>query len=88
MSTKTQYLDISPFSRLGLIDLLFQEKYTLEDATYGVDIANTDWNAQAGKSAIAYLEISAISRKDLIEELLYEKYTHSQAECGTTKAGL
>ncbi len=83
-----QYLDISPFSRLGLIDQLLYEKYTLEDATYGVDIANTDWNAQAGKSAIAYLEISAFSRQGLIDQLLYEKYTQSQAEYGTTKAGL
>ncbi len=84
----TAYLKISAFSRQGLIDQLLYEKYSVEDATYGVDSANTDWNVQAGKSAAAYLKLSAFSRQGLIDQLLYEKYTQAQAEYGATKAGL
>lgn len=82
------YLNVSGFSRQGLIDQLLYEKYSLSDATYGVDIANTDWNVQAGKSAVAYLKISSFSRQGLIDQLIYEKYTQAQAEYGATKAGL
>ena len=82
------YLKISGFSRQGLIDQLLYEKYSLADATYGVDIANTDWNVQAGKSALEYLAVSSFSRQGLIDQLLYGKYTQAQAEYGATKAGL
>ena len=83
-----QYLDFSAFSRQGLIDQLVFEKYSLADATYGVDIANTNWNVQAGKSALSYLEYSAFSRQGLIDQLVFEKFTKAQAEYGVAQAGL
>lgn len=88
MKSAAAYLKISGFSRQGLIDQLLYEKYSVEDATYGVDSANTDWNVQAGKSAAAYLKLSAFSRQGLIDQLLFEKYTQAQSEYGATNAGL
>ena len=88
MKSAASYLKYDSFSRQGLIDQLLFEKYSVEDATYGVDIANTDWNVQAGKSAASYLKYDSFSRQGLIDQLLFEKYTQAQAEYGATKAGL
>lgn len=82
------YLSISAFSRLGLIDQLVYEKFSVADATYAVDAVGADWNVQAGKSAIQYLKLSSFSRQGLIDQLLYEKFTQAEAEYGATKAGL
>ena len=48
------YLRLTAFSRSGLIKQLQYERFSLDDATYGVDAQNADWNTQAAKSA-AYL---------------------------------
>ena len=49
------YLNVSSFSRKGLIDQLVYEQFSEADATYAVDSLNVDWNQQAAKSAAAYL---------------------------------
>ena len=81
------YLKYDSFSRQGLINQLLYEKFTLEDATFGVDIANTDWNVQAGKTAASYLKYDSFSRQGLINQLLYEKFTQAQAEYGVAVVG-
>jgi len=82
------YLKSSSFSRQGLIDQLVYEKYTLAQATFGVDAQNADWNAQAAKTAAAYLKSSSFSRQGLIDQLVYEKYTLAQATFGVDAVGL
>lgn len=82
------YLDISAYSRSGLIEQLEFEGYSTKDATYGVDAQNADWNAQAAASAENYLEMSAYSRSGLIDQLVFEGYTRKQAEYGVKKVGL
>jgi pyruvate/2-oxoglutarate dehydrogenase complex dihydrolipoamide acyltransferase (E2) component len=88
-----QYLDISAFSRLGLIDQLsssYGEGYAVQDATVAVDSLNVDWNAEAVQSAEAYLKISPFSCNGLIQQLdsaAGEKFTVAQATYGAKQAG-
>ncbi len=82
------YLDLSPFSRDGLIKQLKFEGYSVKDATYGVDAQKADWNKQAAASAQTYLEMSSFSRQGLIDQLKFEGYTQAQAEYGVKKVGL
>jgi hypothetical protein len=78
------YLDYTAFSRSGLIKQLEYEGYSTEEATYGVDALNTDWNDQAVKSAKNYLDYTAFSRSGLIEQLEYEGFTTEEATYGAS----
>jgi hypothetical protein len=83
-----QYLDLTAFSRLGLIAQLEYEQFPTADATFAVDNLNVDWNEQAAKSAQQYLDLTAFSCQGLIEQLEYEQYTAEQARYGATHVGL
>ena len=88
------YLQMSGFSRQGLIDQLsseFGNSYSVGDATVAVNSLSTDWNAQAARSAVSYLELSGFSCRGLIDQLSSEsgnKYTVEQATYGATQAGI
>ena len=88
------YLQLSGFSRQGLIDQLsseFGDSYSVGDATVAVNSLSTDWNAQAARSAVSYLELSGFSCRGLIDQLSSEsgdKYTVEQATYGATQAGI
>ena len=82
-----KYLDYTAFSRSGLIEQLEYEGFSNEEATYGVDALNTDWNDQAVKCAKKYLDYTAFSRSGLIEQLEYEGFTTEQATYGVTANG-
>lgn len=82
------YLDLSAFSRTGLIKQLKFEGYSEKDAIYGVDAQKADWNKQAAASAENYLEMSSFSRQGLIDQLVFEGFTKQQAEFGVRKNGL
>ena len=76
------------FSRLGLIDQLQYEQYTVEDATVAVNSLDVDWRAQAVRSAASYLKMSGFSCQGLIDQLSHEKYTVEQATYGAVKVGI
>ncbi len=88
------YLQLSGFSRQGLIDQLsseFGDSYSVGDATVAVNSLSTDWNAQAARSAVSNLELSGFSCRGLIDQLSSEfgdKYTVEQATYGATQAGI
>lgn len=88
-----QYINISGFSRAGLIKQLSSDAgdgYSTADATAAVDSLNIDWNSQATRSARQYLSISGFSCKGLIEQLSStagDGYTESQAIHGAQQAG-
>ncbi|WP_157038850.1 Ltp family lipoprotein [Rhodopseudomonas palustris] len=88
-----QYLNISGFSRRGLIRQLSSDAgdgYDIADATVAVDSLNIDWNKQAIRSAKQYLSISGFSCKGLIRQLSSsagDGYTESQATYGAQQAG-
>jgi hypothetical protein len=87
------YLDMTGFSRQGLIDQLsspYGEGYAVPDATIAVDSLNVDWNAQAVRSAKSYLSMSPFSCNGLIAQLdsaYGDKYTIAQATYGAKQAG-
>lgn len=88
-----QYLDISGFSRRGLIQQLSSDAgngYDVADATAAVDSLTVDWNEQAVRSAKQYLDISGFSCSGLIEQLSSSagsKYTKAEARYGAQQAG-
>ena len=88
-----QYLDMSGFSRAGLIDQLSSsagEGYEVADATIAVDSLNEDWNGHAVRSARQYLGMMGFSCSGLVEQLSSsagEKYTTSEAQFGAEQAG-
>ena len=88
-----QYLDMSGFSRKGLIEQLSSEygnQYAVDDATVAVDSMNIDWKENAARSAKQYLSMSGFSCKGLIEQLSSEygsQYTKEQAKYGAIQAG-
>lgn len=87
LESAKSYLEVLPFSRVGLIDQLEYEGYSTEDATFAVDNCGADWYEQAAKCAQSYLDVMAFSRQGLIDQLLYEGFTQQQAEYGVTSAG-
>jgi hypothetical protein len=82
------YLDMMAFSRSGLITQLEYEGFSNQDATYGTDAVNANWNEQAAKKAASYLDTMAFSRSGLITQLEYEGFTTAQAEYGVSTTGL
>ncbi len=83
------YLNVMGFSREGLINQLVTfDKFTQEQATYGVDHCGADWNEQAKKSAKNYLSVMGFSRDGLINQLeTFDNYTHDQAVYGADNSG-
>jgi hypothetical protein len=64
------------------------EGFTQEDAEYGVEALNVDWNTQAAKKAASYLKSSSFSASGLVDQLVYEGFTQEQAEYGVSTTGL
>ena len=83
VSKAASYLRSLAFSRSGLISQLQYEGFSLDDATYGTDAQNADWNAQAVKKGASYLRSSSFSRSGLIGQLQYEGFSDSEATYGT-----
>lgn len=88
-----QYLDMSGFSRSGLIQQLSSdagEGYNKNDATVAVDSLSVDWSKQAERSAQQYLDMMGFSCKGLIQQLSSsagDRYTKDQATHGARAAG-
>jgi hypothetical protein len=82
ISRATSYLRSSSFSRSGLIGQLQYEGFSIDDATYGVDALNTNWNAQAVKKATSYLRSSSFSRSGLIDQMIFEGFSSSESVYG------
>lgn len=84
----SDYLQLSAFSRTGLIKQLQFEGFSQAHATYGVDKQNVNWNKQAEKKAQDYLDLSSFSRSGLIKQLEFEGFTPAQARHGVSAVGL
>lgn len=87
LQSAKQYLEISSFSRSGLIKQLEYEGYSNDEATYAVDHCGADWYEQAANSAKSYLDLMPFSRQELIDQLIYEGFDESQAEYGVSQNG-
>lgn len=87
-SMAADYLRYTAFSRSGLIDQLKFEGFSEEDAAFGVDALNVDWNDQAAQMAAQYLDYSSFSRSGLINQLVFEGFSQAEAEYGVSTTGL
>jgi uncharacterized protein with LGFP repeats len=73
------YLDFMSFSRVGLIDQLVFEGFSIGDATWAVDSLNVNWREEAVQSARSYLNSGSFSRSGLIEQLEFEDFATGDA---------
>ena len=80
------YLQISAFSKSGLVKQLKFDHFSGSDARWAVNHVHVSWNAQAVKKAKSYLQISSFSRQGLIEQLEFDGFTPPQARYGVRKA--
>ncbi|WP_136029423.1 Ltp family lipoprotein [Microbacterium sp. PF5] len=87
VDSAVSYLNLTGFSRSGLIDQLEYEGFSPEEATFGADNAGADWNAEAAQSAEQYLEISSFSRQGLYDQLAYEGYQPAEIEYALSQVG-
>ena len=81
------YLDVYPFSYVGLVEQLVYDGYSESEAVYAASHCNVNWYDQADRAAANYLSIMAFSRSGLIEQLEYDGFTHEQAEYGANQNG-
>ena len=86
MSAK-RYISYSAFSYSGLIDQLEYEGYTHEQAVYGTDNCEANWDAEAVEAAAKYLKYTSFSRDSLIDQLEFDGFTHEQAVHGAEANG-
>ena len=82
------YINLTSFSRDGLIKQLKFEGYSKKNATFAVDRLNPDWKDQAAKKAEEYLDLTSFSRSGLIQQLMFDGFTRKQATYGVNQAGL
>mgnify|MGYP003376276011 FL=1 len=87
LATANDYLNYTAFSYTGLIEQLEFEGFSKEEATYGADHCEANWNEQAAKSAQQYMKYSSFSKSGLIDQLEFEGFTREQAEYGATAVG-
>lgn len=81
------YVTVMAFSYEGLISQLLFEGYAQQEATYGVDNCNADWDDMASKSATNYLNTLSFSKDGLVHQLEFDKYTTEQATKAVDNCG-
>ncbi len=87
INSAQSYLAYSGFSRTGLIGQLEYEGFSTEEATFGVDNAGADWNAEAAETAQQYLDYSSFSRQGLYDQMAYEGFLPAEIEFGLAAVG-
>lgn len=87
LSSASQYLSFSSFSRSGLIDQLEYEGFSNEEAVYAVDHCGANWKEQSAESAKSYLRVSSFSYDGLVDQLEYEGFTSEEATYGVDRCG-
>lgn len=82
------YLNVSHFSRKGLIDQLKFDGFSDADATYAADHVGADWMAQAAGAAADYLRVSHFSHSGMVDQLEFDGFSQAEAEHGASAVGL
>jgi hypothetical protein len=89
VTVATEYLELTGFSRDGLVDqLAAAEGFPVDLASSAVDSLDVDWNEQAVRSATQHLEGEQMTRSELVQLLTseYGQYTPMQAEYAADRA--
>jgi hypothetical protein len=72
LRTGQQYIDMTGFSKKGLIQQLSSPAgngYSRSDAIFAANNVVVDWNAEAVEAAESYLDIIPMSKNELIQQL-------------------
>jgi hypothetical protein len=91
LDSARSYIEISGFSRKGLIRQLSSEAadgYSRADATFAADNVGADWKAEAVESAKQYLDTMSFSRDGLMRQLTSsagDQYTEAEARYAVEK---
>jgi hypothetical protein len=91
LESARSYVDMSGFSKLGLIQQLSSEAgegFPKADAVFAANHVDVNWNDEAVESAQSYLDMTSFSRDGLIEQLSSsagDKYTVAQAQYAVDK---
>lgn len=82
------YLDLTAFSKSGLVKQLEFEGFNNSNATYAVNKIVVDWKEQAVKKGNSYLEFTSFSRDGLIKQLEFDGFTKDEATYAVDQIGL
>lgn len=88
-----QYIDLTGFSRKGLIDQLSSsagDGFSYADAKAAVDSMDVDWNQEAVEAAQQYIDLTGFSCSGLIDQLspsAGDRFTEQQARYGAQQVG-
>lgn len=82
------YLDLTSFSRTGLIKQLKFDGFSKKDATFAVEYISPNWKKQAAEKAQEYLDLTSFSRAGLIKQLKFDGFSDKQATYGVNQTGL
>jgi len=82
------YLDLTGFSREGLIGQLEFEGYSTLDASFAVDAISPDWNTQAARKATSYNELTGLSCQGMVDQLVFDGFSQTEARFGASSIGL
>lgn len=88
VSKAEAYIDMTAFSKTGLIKQLEFDKFSNADATFAVNNLKVDWKEQAGKKAQDYIDMTSFSRQGLIDQLKFDGFTTEEATYGVDQTGL
>ena len=81
------YLDMTGFSRTGVIEQLVFEGFSTE-AAFAADTIAPDWNAECAQKAQVYLDMTGFSREGLIAQLEFEGFEPAQIEAGSPQSDI
>ena len=68
--------------------MLVYDGFSEEQAVYGADNCEVNWNEQAVLSAQTHLKYSSYSHDSLVDMLIYDGFTTEQAKYGARESGL
>jgi Host cell surface-exposed lipoprotein len=87
LSSGQAYIDMSGFSREGLIKQLKFEGFSKADAAFAAGHVDVSWRKEAAESAEAYMDTSSFSAEGLRQQLEFEGFTAGQANYALDAVG-
>jgi hypothetical protein len=79
------YIDLSGFSKVGLLKQLKFEQFSNADARYAVNHVDVNWNTEAVQKAESYLDTTSFSAGALADQLEFEGFTPAQVQHAVEK---
>lgn len=81
------YLSLMGMSAEGLRKQLEFERFTKEEAKYGVENCEADWFKEAVEKAESYLSLTSMSREGLYRQLEFDGFKPEEIEYALTEIG-